>query len=156
MSSSINNWQNNESNANKESVEEDALDAFMSSLSSFALTKSDIAKMKLELLNLRKEEASLIKLLNLTRPANLPPLLSYDTNTDQAIRKIKTETERETKTNEIQSTVSKISKIQDSVSRSRRVSLFLNFGLLLLFAKLHFYHNFYYISYRKNKQLAEQ
>lgn len=60
----------------------------MSSLSSFALTKSDIAKMKLELQNLRKEEASLIKLLNLTQPANLPALSYHDTM-DQDINQAK-------------------------------------------------------------------
>lgn len=70
---SIESWQktNNEKEAR---TEEDALDAFMSSLSTTAFTKSDIAKMKLELQNLRKEEAGLIKLLNLTRPAYLPAL----------------------------------------------------------------------------------
>lgn len=83
MSTSIENWQS-ASSAKNDTAEEDALDAFMSSLSSFALTKSDIAKMKLELQNLRKEEASLIKLLNLTQPANLPALSYHDTM-DQTI-----------------------------------------------------------------------
>lgn len=88
MSTSIENWQS-ASSAKNDTTEEDALDAFMSSLSSFALTKSDIAKMKLELQNLRKEEASLIKLLNLTQPANLPALSYHDT-TDQNISQAKT------------------------------------------------------------------
>lgn len=77
LSNSIKSWQN-ASSASKETTEEDALDAFMSSLSSSALTKTDVAKMKLELQNLRKEEASLTKLLNLTRPANLPALSARD------------------------------------------------------------------------------
>ncbi|XP_076663248.1 kanadaptin isoform X2 [Andrena cerasifolii] len=88
---SIKNWQN-KSNANKDIMEEDALDAFMSSLSWFALTKSDIAKMKIELQCLRKEETSIIKLLNLTRPANLPALICHTATTDQVTRNVKTKT----------------------------------------------------------------
>ncbi|EGI64939.1 PREDICTED: kanadaptin [Acromyrmex echinatior] len=55
---------------------EDSLDAFMSSLNTSTLSKSDITKMKVELQNLRKEEIQLVKLVNLTKPANLPPLVS--------------------------------------------------------------------------------
>lgn len=55
---------------------EDSLDVFMSSLNTFTLSKSDITKMKVELQNLRKEEMNLIKLINLTKPADLPPLVS--------------------------------------------------------------------------------
>lgn len=55
---------------------EDSLDAFMSSLNSSILSKSDVTKMKVELQNLRKEEMKLIKLINLAKPANLPPLVS--------------------------------------------------------------------------------
>ncbi|XP_076754120.1 kanadaptin [Xylocopa sonorina] len=91
LSTLIKNWQNVDS-AKEQATEEDALDAFMSSLSSFTLTKSDVAKMKLELQNLRKEETNLIRLLNLTRPANLPALSSHDTKeetvyTEQAEKK---------------------------------------------------------------------
>lgn len=53
---------------------EDTLDAFMSSLNTSTLSKSDITKMKVELQNLRKEEINLVKLINLTKPADLPPL----------------------------------------------------------------------------------
>ncbi|XP_017883727.1 kanadaptin [Ceratina calcarata] len=76
LSNSLENWQRKLTNSENESTEEDALDAFMSNLSSSSslLSKDDVAKIKLELQTLRKEEASLIKLLNLTRPANLPPL----------------------------------------------------------------------------------
>ncbi|XP_043519308.1 kanadaptin isoform X1 [Frieseomelitta varia] len=88
LSTSIQNWQN-ANDAKNDATEEDALDAFMSSLSSSALTKSDIAKMKLELQNLRKEEAGLVKLLNLTQPVNLPAL-SYSGTTDQTITQGKT------------------------------------------------------------------
>lgn len=55
---------------------EDSLDAFMSNLNTSTLSKSDIMKMKVELQNLRKEEMQLVKLINLTKPANLPPLVS--------------------------------------------------------------------------------
>ncbi|XP_012228597.2 kanadaptin [Linepithema humile] len=55
---------------------EDSLDAFMSNLNQSSLSKSDVTKMKVELQNLRKEEMRLVKLVNLTKPANLPPLIS--------------------------------------------------------------------------------
>lgn len=48
----------------------------MSSLNTFTLSKGDITKMKVELQNLRREEMKLVKLINLTKPANLPPLVS--------------------------------------------------------------------------------
>lgn len=71
----------------------------MLSLNSFALTKNDIAKMKLELQNLQKEESNLIKLLNLTQPANLPTLsysnTNYSTDADMTvIKKIPSETKK--------------------------------------------------------------
>lgn len=65
-----------EDNAKVEKSNEDSLDAFMSSLNTSTLSKSDITKMKVELQNLRKEEMKLVKLINLTKPANLPPLVS--------------------------------------------------------------------------------
>ena len=65
-----------ESNAKAAESNEDSLDAFMSSLNTFSLSKSDITKMKMELQNLHKEEVRLVKLINLTKPANLPPLVS--------------------------------------------------------------------------------
>jgi len=63
-------------NAKAGESNEDSLDAFMSSLNTSTLSKSDITKMKVELQNLRKEEIQLVKLVNLTKPANLPPLVS--------------------------------------------------------------------------------
>ncbi|KAI4494061.1 hypothetical protein M0802_009328 [Mischocyttarus mexicanus] len=63
-----------ESSKNEEDAEEDALDAFMSSLNATILTKADKRKMKVKLEGLRQEEAKLIKLLNPLRPTNLPPL----------------------------------------------------------------------------------
>lgn len=65
-----------EKNAKAGESTEDSLDAFMSSLNTSTLSKSDITKMKVELQNLRREEMKLIKLINLTKPANLPPLVS--------------------------------------------------------------------------------
>lgn len=67
-------------NAAQQSVKEmesneDSLDVFMSSLNRFTLSKSDMTKMKVELQNLRKEEVKLVKLINLAKPANLPPLV---------------------------------------------------------------------------------
>ncbi|XP_011502518.1 PREDICTED: kanadaptin [Ceratosolen solmsi marchali] len=52
----------------------DALDAYMSILESTSYNKTEIKKMKMELQNLRKEEMQLLKLINLTKPANLPLL----------------------------------------------------------------------------------
>lgn len=94
LTTSIRNWQNANATENDPAAE-DALDAFMSSLNSFTLTKSDITKMKLELQGLRKEEADLIKLLNLTRPANLPTL-SCRYTTDRTVAHVVPETPSET------------------------------------------------------------
>jgi len=65
-----------EKNARAGESNEDSLDAFMSSLNTCTLSKSDITKMKVELQNLRRDEMKLVKLINLTKPANLPPLVS--------------------------------------------------------------------------------
>ncbi|XP_012265159.2 kanadaptin [Athalia rosae] len=56
------------------SSDEDALDTFMSNLNSVVPNKSETIKMKLELQTLRKEEMRLINLVNIAKPANLPPL----------------------------------------------------------------------------------
>lgn len=63
-------------NAKAGESNEDSLDAFMSNLNTSTLSKSDMTKMKVELQNLRREEMNLVKLINLTKPANLPPLVS--------------------------------------------------------------------------------
>lgn len=65
---------------------EDALDAYMSRLNSTVLNKADVMKMKLELQGLRKEEERLLKLVNITRPANLPSLTSQKPSNDVSIR----------------------------------------------------------------------
>lgn len=117
LSTSIQNWQNT-NDAKNDATEEDALDAFMSSLSSSALTKSDIAKMKLELQNLRKEEAGLVKLLNLTQPVNLPAL-SYSGTTDQTI------TQGKTAADHTQNTSIETRKIHRPLPRQKKVSVYL-------------------------------
>lgn len=60
-----------------ENADEDALDAFMSSLETSALDKTEIRKKKIDLLNMKKEETRLLKLINIAKPANLPPLKPY-------------------------------------------------------------------------------
>ncbi|XP_035738487.1 kanadaptin-like [Vespa mandarinia] len=67
----------NESSKSVEDADEDTLDAFMSSLNATVLSKADKRKMKIELQDLRQEEAKLIKLLNPLRPTNLPPLIIH-------------------------------------------------------------------------------
>ncbi|KZC08662.1 PREDICTED: kanadaptin [Dufourea novaeangliae] len=121
LTDSIKNWQH-ENSAKTETSEEDALDAFMSNLNSSTLTKSDIAKMKVELQAVRKEEAGIIKLLNLTRPANLPALVQQDVTSDQEVGRVKTNM------NATQEISSKASKIQRSMFQRRKKKMD-NYGL---------------------------
>ncbi|CAD1480159.1 unnamed protein product [Heterotrigona itama] len=117
LSTSIENWQN-ATNAKDDATEEDALDAFMSSLSSSALTKSDVAKMKLELQNLRKEETGLLKLLNLIQPVNLPALSYRDTtDSSQTIT-----TKGETAVDHTQNTSVETKKIHSPLPSQKKVS----------------------------------
>lgn len=59
----------------------DALDAFMSQLKSKSiLNKSEKIKLKMDLQKLRKEEMQLLKLIDISRPANLPALLKPQTS----------------------------------------------------------------------------
>ncbi|XP_066580937.1 kanadaptin-like [Prorops nasuta] len=67
--------------------DEDALDAFMSNLNSTALSKDDKIKIKLELQGLKREEERLVKLVNISRPANLPPLTQMQVIDDKNINK---------------------------------------------------------------------
>ncbi|XP_015117083.1 kanadaptin [Diachasma alloeum] len=60
--------------AQDDNSSEDALDAFMSHLSTLLLSKSDIVKMKSELVHLRREEEGLRKLIDIAKPANMPSL----------------------------------------------------------------------------------
>ncbi|XP_014234914.1 kanadaptin [Trichogramma pretiosum] len=57
----------------------DALDAYMSSLGSSSLDKLEIRKLKIELINLGKEELQCIKLINIAKPTNLPPFKPHGT-----------------------------------------------------------------------------
>ena len=90
----------------------------MSSLSSSALTKSDIAKMKLELQNLRKEEAGLVKLLNMTQPVNLPAL-SYSGTMNQ------TTIQGKTAADHTQNTSVETKKIHRPLPSQKKVSVYL-------------------------------
>lgn len=74
--------QKQRNSAEPESSDEDALDAFMSNLKSVVFNKSEIIKMKLDLQALRKEETRLINLVNIAKPANLPPLKPQKATTD--------------------------------------------------------------------------
>ena len=122
LSTSIQDWQNATNAKNDAATEEDALDAFMSSLSSSALTKSDIAKMKLELQNLRKEETGLVKLLNLTQPVNLPALSYRDTMDQTAITQGETAVDHNTQNTSVE-TKKNHRPLPDS--QSEKVSVYL-------------------------------
>ncbi|XP_033225490.1 kanadaptin [Belonocnema kinseyi] len=53
----------------------DALDAFMTNLKSTTiLNKSETTKLKMDLVKLRKEEEQMLKLIEISKPANLPAL----------------------------------------------------------------------------------
>ncbi|XP_051155549.1 kanadaptin [Leptopilina boulardi] len=59
----------------EENLGVDALDAFMSKLKSASiLNKSEKTKLKMDLQKLHKEEAQLLKLIDISKPANLPAL----------------------------------------------------------------------------------
>ncbi|XP_066991440.2 kanadaptin [Anabrus simplex] len=64
----------NSSTAATEGDEVDALDAFMTNLSSEVPDKKLLVKLKSQLASLRQEEARLRKLVNIARPASLPEL----------------------------------------------------------------------------------
>ncbi|KAL6433211.1 hypothetical protein ACFW04_006434 [Cataglyphis niger] len=81
---------------------EDSLDAFMSNLNTSSLSKSDVIKMKVELQNLHKEEIRLVKLINLTKPANLPPLVSQ----------VQTEDKKDCQQQKLKTSMKKISQFE--------------------------------------------
>ncbi|KAK9882147.1 hypothetical protein WA026_019664 [Henosepilachna vigintioctopunctata] len=60
---------------NNSVAEEDSLDAFMKNLKDSKPDKSTISKLKNELAKLKLEHAKVIKLVNVVRPASLPPLI---------------------------------------------------------------------------------
>lgn len=55
---------------------EDALDAFMSSLNTAVLSKSEVLKLKSTLQKLKKEEENFKKLVEITRPTSFPSLVT--------------------------------------------------------------------------------
>lgn len=69
-----------------EEFNEYLLDTFMSNLNMSTLSKSDVRKMKMELQNLRKEKTKLVTLKNLTKPADLSPLISQAPITNEKAR----------------------------------------------------------------------
>lgn len=62
-------------NSNNTPSEEDSLDAFMKDLKDSKPDKTAISKLKVELTKLKQEHAKVIKLVNIAKPANLPPLV---------------------------------------------------------------------------------
>lgn len=61
----------------KQNDNEDSLDAFMKDLSSKKLDKHKISELKIELARLKKEHANVLKLVNIAKPADLPPLKPF-------------------------------------------------------------------------------
>ncbi|XP_019768741.1 kanadaptin isoform X2 [Dendroctonus ponderosae] len=62
-------------------TEEDSLDSYMKGLSDDKLDKQTVSKLKLELTNLRKERANIIRLANLAKPADMPSFSPAATST---------------------------------------------------------------------------
>lgn len=55
----------------------DSLDTFMKELKNSKLDKHKISKLKMELVRMKKEYTNVIKLVNIAKPANLPPLKPF-------------------------------------------------------------------------------
>ncbi|XP_063978871.1 kanadaptin [Diachasmimorpha longicaudata] len=95
--------------AQDDNSSEDALDAFMSHLSSLLLSKSDMVKMKSDLAQLRREEEGLKKLIDITKPANMPSLKAL-----HSVQNIETRNKKEEKLiREPQLEVERIGKTSD-------------------------------------------
>ncbi|KAJ8666909.1 hypothetical protein QAD02_008571 [Eretmocerus hayati] len=109
--------------ANEKEVDdssEDALDAFMSSLGSSTFDKTEMRRMKIDLINLRKEEMQLLKLINIAKPANLPPLKPYVPNEEKISRK----RSEDTKSEVCQKIRKKVPlKVVDDASESSEINL---------------------------------
>ncbi|XP_050312819.1 kanadaptin-like isoform X2 [Anthonomus grandis grandis] len=60
--------------------EEDSLDSYMKGLNDDKIDKQTISKLKLELANLRKEHANVVKLANVAKPVNMPALVVPSTS----------------------------------------------------------------------------
>ncbi|XP_018328575.1 kanadaptin [Agrilus planipennis] len=59
-------------------TEEDPLELFMKDLKQSKLDKQTISKLKSELFKLKQEHTQVVKLANIAKPADLPPLISHD------------------------------------------------------------------------------
>ncbi|KAK4881671.1 hypothetical protein RN001_004990 [Aquatica leii] len=70
---------------NSKNVDEDPLDSFMKGLKDSKPDKQTISKLKSDLAALKAEHVNIVKLVNLAKPADLPPLVIQNTSTtDQA------------------------------------------------------------------------
>ncbi|XP_056634617.1 kanadaptin [Diorhabda sublineata] len=63
---------------NNQNNDEDSLDSYMKILNESNIDKRSISKLRTELSNLKLEQTKIVKLINLVRPANLPPLIIKD------------------------------------------------------------------------------
>ena len=64
--------------ANDQSASDDSLEAFMSSIKSgTVMDKTKRAKLKIRKIELRKDQARLMKLINIAKPAALPEIKRY-------------------------------------------------------------------------------
>ncbi|VEN60461.1 unnamed protein product [Callosobruchus maculatus] len=68
------------SSGNTQPAEEDSLDTFMKELSESKPQKLEVNRLKRELLKLKADHAKVIRLVNIAKPAELPPLVAkYET-----------------------------------------------------------------------------
>uniref|UniRef100_A0A6V7J4G3 FHA domain-containing protein n=1 Tax=Bracon brevicornis TaxID=1563983 RepID=A0A6V7J4G3_9HYME len=104
---------------------EDALDAFMSHLNTALLNKSDIIKLKSQLVSLRKEEEQLRKLVDIARPANLPALKSNISECEPEPKKVE-----EKKSTEIPTPKPQSSKEANTVDEDKIVQSNTRYGLI--------------------------
>lgn len=65
-------------------TEEDSLDSYMETLKKPQLEKQTISKLKSELAKLKKEYEQVVKLLNIAKPAELPPLAAQTQATNKS------------------------------------------------------------------------
>ncbi|KAJ8934387.1 hypothetical protein NQ314_013428 [Rhamnusium bicolor] len=92
--------QEKNNSANNSSNEEDTLDTFMKELKDSKPDKQTVSKLKLELTKLKGEHANVIRLVNIAKPASLPPLVPQyvsipSTSNDMSMR-MKREVEEDT------------------------------------------------------------
>ncbi|CAH1173882.1 unnamed protein product [Phaedon cochleariae] len=68
--------QDSQNSTNNKNQEEDSLDTFMKELKQSKPDKQTIGKLKIELTKLKTEHASIIRLVNIAKPASMPPLVT--------------------------------------------------------------------------------